>query len=58
MTALSRRTPRKKAQPVQSSSVTLLGRSEPSLTDQAYATLEEMIVTLRLLPGAASPRRA
>ncbi len=31
----------------------LLARSEPSLTDQAYATLEEMIVTLKLPPGAA-----
>jgi DNA-binding GntR family transcriptional regulator len=27
--------------------------SEPSLTDQAYAALEEMIVTLKLPPGAA-----
>ena len=31
----------------------LLPASEPSLTDQAYATLEEMIVTLKLPPGAA-----
>ena len=31
----------------------LLRESEPSLTDQAYSTLEEMIVTLKLQPGAA-----
>ena len=30
-----------------------LSESEPSLTDQAYATLEEMIVTLKLPPGGA-----
>jgi DNA-binding GntR family transcriptional regulator len=29
-----------------------LRESEPSLTDQAYAILEEMIVTLKLSPGA------
>ena len=33
--------------------IPLLRTSEPSLTDQAYATLEEMIVTLKLPPGAA-----
>jgi DNA-binding GntR family transcriptional regulator len=32
---------------------TLLRDSEPSLTDQAYTILEEMIVTLKLPPGAA-----
>lgn len=31
----------------------LLGGDQPSLTDQAYAILEEMIVTLKLAPGAA-----
>lgn len=31
----------------------LLHDDQPSLTDQAYATLEEMIVTLKLRPGAA-----
>lgn len=31
----------------------LLPASEPSLTDQAYSILEEMIVTLKLPPGAA-----
>lgn len=30
-----------------------LPRSEPSLTDRAYATLEELIVTLKLSPGSA-----
>ena len=31
----------------------MLRASEPSLTDRAYAILEEMIVTLKLAPGAA-----
>lgn len=31
----------------------MLRDSEPSLTDRAYAMLEEMIVTLKLAPGAA-----
>jgi DNA-binding GntR family transcriptional regulator len=31
----------------------MLHDSEPSLTDRAYAILEEMIVTLKLAPGAA-----
>ncbi|MDQ2929182.1 MAG: GntR family transcriptional regulator [Caldimonas sp.] len=31
----------------------MLRESEPSLTDQAYTMLEEMIVTLKLQPGAA-----
>jgi len=30
-----------------------LGASEPTLSDQAYAILEEMIVTLKLKPGSA-----
>ena len=43
-----------KAAPARSGNVMpLLRTSEPSLTDQAYATLEEMIVTLKLPPGAA-----
>ncbi len=50
----SGRAPRKKRdQAPLSSSAPLLDRTEPSLTDQAYATLEEMIVTLRLPPGAS-----
>jgi DNA-binding GntR family transcriptional regulator len=31
----------------------LLGESAPSLSDQAYSSLEEMIVTLKLPPGAS-----
>jgi len=33
--------------------VALLGENERSLTDHAYSMLEEMIVTLKLAPGAA-----
>lgn len=44
---------RKQDKTVRTGGAALLGRSEPSLTDQAYATLEEMIVTLKLPPGAA-----
>jgi len=32
---------------------TLFRDSEPSLGEQAYSTLEEMIVTLKLRPGAS-----
>lgn len=50
----SRRAPRAQAKPAaRSVGAAPLGRSAPSLTDQAYSTLEEMIVTLKLPPGAA-----
>ena len=52
--AASRRPGNGKAAPAKRSHAqALLGRATPSLTDQAYSTLEEMIVTLKLPPGAA-----
>jgi DNA-binding GntR family transcriptional regulator len=49
-----RRAPSGKAAPARKGrALRLLGGGAPSLTDQAYSTLEEMIVTLKLPPGAA-----
>jgi DNA-binding GntR family transcriptional regulator len=47
------RGPRAAAEAERPVDAALLHDNEPSLTDQAYATLEEMIVTLKLRPGAA-----
>jgi DNA-binding GntR family transcriptional regulator len=48
-----KRRPRAAARAEAAVDADLLRDSEPSLTDQAYAILEEMIVTLKLPPGAA-----
>ncbi|MDQ2733991.1 MAG: GntR family transcriptional regulator [Pseudomonadota bacterium] len=45
--------PRPSHHPGAAAGVNGLRESEPSLTDQAYTMLEEMIVTLKLQPGAA-----
>lgn len=44
---------RARAGPGNGTGVALPGENERSLTDQAYSMLEEMIVTLKLAPGAA-----